>query len=169
MYTEHQVVVAPQRWLDPDHRSYRPGLSSYEAGGKYLDADTNEDLTGLTFFRGFISTTGPRPQMTVQAVLAAPQSGRKVHANLFKRSAGWRWLDDDDDRTVLVSVETGGRHFYTETVLFEVPITLARHPNKASEPRLRPCGNGDILFGPCTGMIAVRGREHPVYQSLIVH
>lgn len=166
------IIVAPQRWLDPSHPDYRPGLSSYEDGGKYLDSQTMADLTGLVMEDAVISVEGPFPRFTVGATTHRIPKGRVVRANLFKQSAGWRWTHASEEvaavRT-LISVESAGRHHYAMRVEFPDGVALARYLNAKCEPRLRPTTKG-VIDGMTAGIgwIAVRGKPHPVYEVLVV-
>ncbi len=45
-------------------------------------------------------------------------------------------------------------------------LILKKYPNSKTEPRLRPTVVGEIEIGPQIGNISVRGKEHPVYQSI---
>lgn len=170
----HMVIVAPQRWLDPNHREFRPGLSEYEHGGKYLSED-GIDLTMVSTSTAMIDVSGETPRFWISETNAVPpkssrKAGRVVRTNLFKKSAGWKWVEKliDADPNFLISVETGGKHFYTLAADFQGGLTLARYPDAKSEPRLRPTTVGVIAPEDRIGTILVRGREHPVYRRIVV-
>ena len=50
----------------------------------------------------------------------------------------------------------------------QVPTNLTRYPNAPSEPRLRPTGFGEVQLGEQIGKISVRGKEHPVYATVVM-
>jgi hypothetical protein len=45
---------------------------------------------------------------------------------------------------------------------------MARYPDKTSEPRLRPTGRGELVMGQEIGRIDIRGKEHPVYDTITI-
>ena len=65
-------------------------------------------------------------------------------------------------------MEHRGDHHYALHAHFPKGVDLARYENAPSEPRLRPTTRGNVSFGPQVGSISVRGKEHPVYDHVIV-
>jgi hypothetical protein len=211
------VRPTPQRFLDPNHPDYVPGLSWYTPGGKYLDAHTYEDLTGKSFASAIVTYAVRSAQFEVADEVAAPPSreiGPIVRVNIIRRSVGWAWVQlvprrdvlfreasmiavqqqnivrfpkaghyhgpgigwqdigahryNLDEVTSLVSVETGGKHFYATRVVFRSGLTLTNNPASRSEPRLRPTARGVLSFGNKVGEIYLRGKKHPVYDMITV-
>lgn len=169
------ILPAPQRWLDPENKEYKPGMGDFARGGRYLDMPSKEDVTGQTVARAFIDVSGEKPVFKASSKVIEPsQKGRGVRTiktNLFKKSAGWKWVEREDDiREVqtLVSVEEGSKHHYTLKADFPNGVTLQRYENAPSEPRLRPTTHGQVVLGRVIGKISVRGREHPVYDVITI-
>lgn len=170
----YSIQVVPQALLDPNHDRYRPIYGSYAQGGKYLVGDF--DVTGWTVQYPSIEVgRGLRQTQFVCDLPVAPlvrrPGERVVRVNLFRQSAGWRWINLGNERLqepwdTLVSVEHGGRHLYGIFVSADALI-LERYPQARSEPRLRPTGYcRDVLLGSQVGTIDVRGRQHTVYHSM---
>lgn len=154
------VRPVPQHALPP---------SDFRPGGRYFDS-AGRDLTGLTFEGGVIDVRDST-RLTVSGASRAPVArtkGAVVRANLFRRSAGWKWLTGGMDGSVLVSVQQGVRHFYALTVSFSSGITLASFPKARTEPRLRPSTYGTLALGEEIGRIMVRQREHVVHSIIEV-
>lgn len=174
------VFPAPQRMFDPQDRAFKPFLSQFEpqAGGRYLEMgkDGMTDITGQMPAQGVIGVdpTGKPIMKVSQGLLDAdPQTqGRKIKTNLFKKKAGWNWTqvpegypENPDSSFPLVSVEDGKQHYYVLQAEFPEGVDLARYPNSASEPRLRPTKKGKVHLGQQVGEISVRGKKHPVYDK----
>ena len=146
------------------------GVSNPTEGGNYIDLDTKDDLTGNTYQGGSVKIIDGRPVMETSDVPAEPatkESGNKVKVNLFKKKAGWSWIDYDGPDTI-VSTEQGGKHYYSLSSDFQTPVTLKTYPKQPSEPRLRPTSQGKIVLGEKIGSISVRGKVHPVYDQVTV-
>jgi len=179
------VMPAPQRMFDPNDPAFKPFLKDfeYQPGGRYLEMGPGgpRDVSGEIPAAASISVdaTG-KPSMLISedtlTSLPAPTRGRKVKANLFKKKAGWNWtqapegFDSNPPSSFpLVSVETGGRHFYSLKTDFPDGVELARYPQSKTEPRLRPTvTKGDVELGNVVGEISVRGKTHPVYDEVRV-
>ena len=137
--------------------------------GAYIGADKKE-MTG-SFTEGRVNVEDGikfgvgKPTTSVMDEKAA---GKKVKVNLFRQKAGWKWVGEPPvDTPTIISVEQGNKHFYTlDSDIGNVD--LAKYPNQKSEPRLRPSSRGDLEFGEEVGKINLRGKEHPVYDSIKV-
>ena len=147
------------------------------AGGQYLNASTKEDMTGHKAAHGSIGVLpGGRPYFNAskEAVEQTGTPGRgsaMAKTNLFKQKAGWNWVhapEGHEDTNTIVSVEHRGAHHYALNAHFPKGVDLARYPDAKSEPRLRPTTYGNITKGDHVGTISVRGKEHPVYDHVIV-
>lgn len=141
----------------------------YGGDGAYIGADKKE-MTG-SFTEGRVNVEDGikfgvgKPTTSVMDEKAA---GKKVKVNLFRQKAGWKWIGEPPvDTPTIISVEQGNKHFYTlDSDIGNVD--LAKYPNQKSEPRLRPSSRGDLEFGEEVGKINLRGKEHPVYDSIKV-
>jgi hypothetical protein len=157
------------RFVPPPAFFNRFAIESYERGGKFFDASTGDDLTGKTFSSGFIDVSTGKPRLFVDSPSSDIGIGNTYRTNLFKQRAGWKWISDNAPETsTIVSVEGGGRHVYSLRSDFGGGVALARYSDKASEPRLRPTAKGDLVLGQEVGRISIRGKEHPVYDSVRV-
>jgi len=146
----------------------------------------NVDLKDKTFNTANISVTPEGvPKFDVQNVInrdiEKPEGvkSKKVKVNLFKKSAGWKWLDkpENGNDNFLVSIERGEKspegksitkHYYTLNTDMTADTQLKYYPNQKSEPRLRPTAYDDLIFGNKVGEIDVRGKKHPVYDTIEV-
>jgi hypothetical protein len=146
----------------------------------------NVDLKDKTFNTANISVTPEGvPKFDVQNVInrdiEKPKGvqSKKVKVNLFKKSAGWKWLDKPEkgNDNFLVSIERGEKspegksitkHYYTLNTDMTADTQLKYYPNQKSEPRLRPTAYDDLIFGNKVGEIDVRGKKHPVYDTIEV-
>ena len=146
------------------------GVNSPTEGGNYIDLDSREDLTGNTYAEGSVKIIDGKPLLETNDAPAAPatkDSGNKVKVNLFKKKAGWSWVDYDGPDTI-VSTEQGGKHHYSLNTDFQTPVTLQTYPKQPSEPRLRPTSQGKVVLGNKIGSISVRGKLHPVYDQVTI-
>jgi hypothetical protein len=162
------VFPKPQRMFPEENRP---------AGGQYLNAKTKEDMTGHKAAQASIGIApNGRPTFNVSpdAVEQTGSHGKgnaTAKTNLFKQKAGWKWVDapeGHEDTGTIVSVEHRGHHHYALNAHFPKGVDLARYENSTSEPRLRPTTKGNVTKGDQVGTISVRGKEHPVYNHVIV-
>lgn len=149
---------------------------TYIAGGRYINPATREDLTGFTYAcGGSVGVNDGKPRFTVHGegskrdVVKESNRAPRVRINMIKQSVGWKWLGESAMKeTILVSVESGGKHFYALRADFKGAVTLSTFPNSPTEPRLRPTTRGLLSFSDIVGHIVMRGREHPVYAVITV-
>jgi hypothetical protein len=174
------VAVVPERFTgsrkDADRRGKYvepPGffkkfnISSYERGGRFFDAESGEDLTGKNYSTGSIDVSTGKPKLSVDNISEPIKNGSKFKTNLFKQSAGWKWTSENAPPTsTIVSIEGQGKHVYALKANFESGVELARYSEKKSEPRLRPTAYGELQLGSPIGEISIRGKMHPVYDSI---
>ncbi len=162
------VFPKPQRMFPEDARP---------AGGQYLNARTKEDMTGHKAAMASIGVNpGGRPYFNASPdsveQTGSPGRGSAIaKTNLFKQRAGWNWLqapEGHEDTSTIVSVEHRGDHHYALNAHFPNGVDLARYSEAKSEPRLRPTTRGNLTKGTQVGSISVRGKEHPVYDHMIV-
>lgn len=147
------------------------------AGGQYLNAATKEDMTGHKAAMASIGVQpGGKPYFRASPdsvdETGTPGRGSAItKTNLFKQKAGWKWAqapEGHEATDTIVSVAHRGQHHYTLNAHFPKGVDLARYENSPTEPRLRPTTKGNVTFGPKVGSILVRGKEHPVYEHVIV-
>ena len=145
-------------------------------GGDYLNPQTGEVLSGRNVSSANIKISPDgKPSFkvsndNVETVGSTGKGKTKIKTNLFKKKAGWKWTNSPEgyeDIPTLVSVEKGGKHFYTLETDFSKGVNLKKYENSKTEPRLRPTVNGELEFGNQIGTISVRGKEHPVYEKII--
>jgi len=161
------IFPKPERMFDEGSRP---------SGGEYIDPKTNDVLTGKNISSANISVKEGRPAFTGIAddVAEVGSSGKgtfKRKTNLFKKSAGWKWMDGPEeyaDLPTLVSVQQKGKHYYTVDADFPAGVNLTRYADSPSEPRLRPTLQAQpVELGDVIGTISVRGKEHPVYNRIV--
>jgi len=133
----------------------------------------NVDLKDTTFNTGNVSVTPEGiPKFTVQDPINRDiekvKGAKLTKVNLFKKEAGWNWIKRPDGANdkFLVSIEQGGKHYYTLNSDISADVQLKYYPNQKSEPRLRPTVYDDIILGEPVGEIDVRGVKHPVYNTI---
>ena len=176
-------MPAPQRMFDKTNKAYKAFLEKYgfTEGGRYLEMGKKgpKDITGEYPKQANISvdSTG-KPSLIIskETYTEPPEaSGKKIRTNLFKRKAGWKWIETPEGfdpnpqgNFPIVSVETGNKHYYSLSTDFPQGVELSRYAKKKSEPRLRPTTKGHLKFGGIIGKISIRGKEHPVYDNLTV-
>lgn len=170
--------MIPGGGFEPQKVFPAPEKISGVPGGQYLDATTKEPMSGA-FGQASVNVQSGKPEFLVQQplssnVLDIQDAGNKVRTNLFRKSAGWEWEGQPPAQTdTLVSVETripgekSDKHFYALSADYS-GLDLTRYPNAPSEPRLRPTTRGDVTVGNQVGTIKVRGKLHPVYDTVTV-
>ena len=170
-----RYVAPPEFWKKFD-------INEFERGGKFFDLETGEDVTDKTYATGTIDVTGKRPSLISDSLIdeMPVEKGRTWKTNLFRKSAGWKWISEDHPEIaaigtkekpdpVLISVEAGSDHFYTLKTDFPNGVQLASYPEQGNEPRLRPTHKGKIQLGNEVGRIRTSsGKEHLVYDSITI-
>jgi hypothetical protein len=177
-----KVAVVPERFTGTGAEETRRGkyvappkffgqfnISQYEKGGKFFDAETGEDITDKSYENASISVDGGKPSLVANNESESMGTGPIVRSNLFKQKAGWKWISENPPETsTIVSVEGGGKHVYTLRADFQNGVKMSRYPEKTSEPRLRPTGRGELVMGQEIGRIDIRGKKHPVYDTITI-
>ena len=144
-------------------------------GGQYLDTTTNKDITGRNITNASISVSPEgRPSFLgnikeVENVGSVGKGKTQIKTNLFKKKAGWKWtkpVKGYEEAPTLISVQQKGKHYYTLNTDFPRGVNLKRYENLPSEPRLRPTLTGELQLGKEIGEISVRGKAHPVYDTI---
>ena len=179
------VFPAPQRMFDPSDQAYKPFLESFgqTPGGRYLEMGPEgpKDITGeypASATLGVGPDGKPKFQVAPEQATNIPEPkgpGRKIKTNLAKKKTGWKWTQapegydpDPDGGFPIVSVNDGKDHYYTLNTDFPEGVELARYPNEASEPRLKPTRKGHVNLGQKVGEIEMRGKKHPVYDNITI-
>ena len=153
------------------------GVQQYTEGRFIEISGPNKgtDLTNETFTGGSVSIVNGKPVLLTEDTQAEDigtlkSTGPLVKTNLFKKSAGWKWTDQPQgiETNTLVSVEQGRNHYYTLDFQVNNPIKLANYKDAPSEPRGRPTTRGKPELGNKIGEISVRGKSHPVYDTITV-
>jgi hypothetical protein len=170
----------------PKNVAIDKGLSENEGIYKANIEGKDVDLKDKTFNTGQVSVTPEgvpvfNVQDPINRDIEKPKGvkSRLVKVNLFKKSAGWKWLDKPEggNDSFLVSIERGEnnakgksitKHYYALNSDITSDVQLKYYPNQKSEPRLRPTAYDDLVFGNIVGEINVRGKKHPVYDSIEV-
>ena len=157
------------RYVEPPKAFKRFDISQYEPGGKFFDAETGEDLTNKSYENASIAVVNGKPMLVANNEAESTGTGPLFRTNLFKQKAGWKWVSEGaPDTNTIVSVEGQGKHLYALQADFQNGVKMARYEGKASEPRLRPTGRGELTMGEQIGTIDIRGREHPVYDRVTI-
>ena len=122
-----------------------------------------------------VTANGAAAQLNVGTLEVPPSGelgrgmGKLVRINMFRRKAGFKILDQSRQPDYIVSVETGSSHYYAKSKVKVDGYARLRHfPEKKSEPRLRVETRGTLEFGNQVGTLSVRGREHPLYDVIVV-
>jgi hypothetical protein len=162
------IFPKPERMFPADQRP---------KGGEYLNPKTGDILTDKNVESASIYITPEgKPKFDAspieKEIVGSPSTkgATQIKTNLFKKSAGWKWLDVPDeykDIPTLVSVQNKGKHYYSIEANFPEGVNLTRYANSPSEPRLRPTVKGFVDLGKQIGTISVRGKEHPVYDKIV--
>lgn len=186
--TTKPVVPAPQRWLDPASKEYKPrfGAAGYEPGGRYLVPSDLTDLTGITPSAASIRVAPDgkasfmvSEEMSSLTPASSRIAGSTVKTNLARKNSGWSWVDVPEGYpanppgdfkliTVQHSAPKGEQgHKYALSVEYPTGVNLSRYA-KGDEPRLRPTVKGDVHLGNVVGKIRYGKQEHPVYDKIVV-
>jgi len=163
------------RYVAPPSFFQKFDIGEYERGGKFFDLETGEEITDKIYQTGTIDVSGKSPKLVSEQSAEDLEDGKTYKTNLFKKSAGWEWISENPPEVasigknpVLISVEGGKEHKYALKVDFTNGVQLKRYADKPSEPRLRPTGKGDLNLGNVVGEIDIRGKQHPVYDSITI-
>ena len=188
--TSEQIPVMPVNQDNLEKRGFE-----YQAGGRYINPKTKEDLTGKKVGNANIKIVpsmgvqGGRPMaafnvsdLDVDKVGSIGKGKTQVKVNLVKpttkgNKAGWSWVNVEDEElkdintlvSVLKVVDGKSEHFYTLETDFSKGAELKTYPSNPSEPRLRPTVVGDIELQEPVGTIKLRDREHPVYRKITTY
>lgn len=143
-----------------------PSVVAIPSEGKFVMDVTDEVVQDAT-----ISVIKGKPELDVQGVATGETLDKKmgniIRINMFRKSAGFKLSRDDANTDYVISIETGGKHFYVKSKVNIDGLAILKHfPDKKSEPRLRVETRGMLQFGKKSGFIRVRGRTHDLYESV---
>lgn len=143
-----------------------PPVVAIPSEGKFVMDVTDEVVRDAT-----ISVIKGKPELDVQGVATGEildkKMGNIIRINMFRKSAGFKLSRDDANTDYVISIETGGKHFYAKSKVNIDGLAILKHfPDKKSEPRLRVETRGMLQFGKKSGFIRVRGRTHDLYESV---
>jgi hypothetical protein len=154
-----------------------PAVVAVPSEGKFVMDVTDEAVQGakLRIFDG-------KPKLSVQRTISrgGPEwvegfvdedgldrdLGNIIRINMFRKSAGFTVKGVTNQPPYIISIETGGKHFYVEDLVSVDGLAILRHfPSKKSEPRLRLETRGTLSFSRQAKTVMVRGKPHKLYQS----
>ena len=188
--TEKAIPVMPVNQSSLEARGF-----DYQAGGKYINPITKEDLTGKNIGSANIKINpekgvqGGKPQADFivknVGVSEVGSKGKNIVTNLIKPSskgnkAGWSFMNKnkevDENINTLVAVVQDNKHYYTLETDFSKGANLKTYPNKKDEPRLRPSVKGNLEFGNVIAKIKMgkypdklKGKPHPMAGKDRIH
>jgi guanylate kinase len=159
----------------------RPALYKYSMLGK--------DVT-KTFAKWpviSVSDDGSQSELHVDSIYTDDFSkyhtrsrGNLVRINMFRRKAGFKVMKGDQELVTqpsyIISVETGGKHYYASNTVSARYAKLAHFPKKKSEPRLRLETRGNLEVAGRRQWewpepehhVIIRGKRHPLYEKMEV-
>jgi|GEM_PF-3573808 len=143
-----------------------PPVVAIPSEGKFVMDVTDEVVRDAT-----ISVIKGKPELDVQGVATGETLDKKmgniIRINMFRKSAGFKLSRGDANTDYVISIETGGKHFYVKSKVNIDGLAILKHfPTKKSEPRLRVETRGMLQFGNKSGFIRVRGKTHDLYDSV---
>ena len=95
--------------------------------------------------------------------------GNIIRINMFRKSAGFKVKGIEEQPSYIISIETGGKHFYVEKLVTVSGLAVLRHfPDKKSEPRLRVETRGTLSFSRQSKTVIVRGKPHKLYSTATI-
>ena len=188
--TEKAIPVMPVNQSSLEARGF-----DYQAGGRYINPITKEDLTGKNIGSANIKINpekgiqGGKPQADFivknVGVSEVGSKGLNILTNLIKPSskgkkAGWFFInknkDIDENINTLVAVVQDNKHYYTLETDFSKGANLKTYPNQKHEPRLRPSVKGNLEFGNIVAKInmgkypdKIKGKPHPMAGKDRIH
>jgi len=188
--TEKAIPVMPVNQSSLEARGF-----DYQAGGRYINPITKEDLTGKNIGSANIKINtekgiqGGKPQADFivknVGVSEVGSKGLNILTNLIKPSskgkkAGWFFInknkDIDENINTLVAVVQDNKHYYTLETDFSKGANLKTYPNQKHEPRLRPSVKGNLKFGNIVAKInmgkypdKIKGKPHPMAGKDRIH
>ena len=142
-----------------------PPVMAVPSEGKFVMDVTDEVVKGAR-----LRIHNGKPQLSVQRTITDEELdrglGNIIRINMFRKSAGFKVKGVDEQPSYIISIETGGKHFYVEGIVTVSGLAVLRHfPEKKSEPRLRLETRGTLSFSRSAKTVIVRGKPHKLYES----
>ncbi len=153
--------------------SFNPPVQPIPQEGRFSMDITNQIVKGA---KVKVVNRGKKSKLTVEKLEEPPSGeldksyGKIVRINMFRKRAGFKVVGAFSQPEYIISVETGGKHYYAKSEVEVDGYALLKHfPDKKSEPRLRVETRGYLeLYGE-ERTVVIRGKEHPLYDKIIVH
>lgn len=159
--------------VEHGHMKSNPPVKAVPSTGQFTMDVTGEFVKGASVV---VTANGAASQLNVGTLEVPPLGsldksyGKIVRINMFRRKAGFTVVDALRQPEYIISVETGGKHYYAKNkVEIDGFARLKHFPDKKSEPRLRLETRGDLeLYGE-ENTVVIRGKEHPLYEKIIIN
>ena len=175
---EKAVVVTDER-LTKDFKlagpewEANPPVQPIPKEGRFSMDITNQMVKGA---KVKVVNRGKESKLTVDKLEEPPSGeldksyGKIVRINMFRKRAGFKVVGAFSQPEYIISVETGGKHYYAKSEVEVDGYALLKHfPDKKSEPRLRVETRGYLELYGDERTVVIRGKEHPLYDKIIVH
>ena len=150
-----------------------PPVQPIPQEGRFSMDITNQMVKGA---KVKVVNRGKESKLTVDKLEEPPSGeldksyGKIVRINMFRKRAGFKVVGAFSQPEYIISVETGGKHFYAKSEVEVDGYALLKHfPDKKSEPRLRVETRGYLELYGDERTVVIRGKEHPLYDKIIVH
>lgn len=159
--------------IEHGHMKSNPPVKAVPSTGQFTMDVTGEFVKGASVV---VTANGAASQLNVGTLEVPPSGsldksyGKIVRINMFRKKAGFTVVDALRQPGYIISVETGGKHYYAKSkVEIDGYARLQHFPDKKSEPRLRLETRGDLeLYGE-EHTVVIRGKEHPLYDKIIIN
>ena len=150
-----------------------PPVKAVPSTGQFTMDVTNKIVKGA---KVTVTNRGKDSELSVGRI-ESPASGKLdkrlgkiVRVNMFRRKAGFKIKHEVSQPDYIISVETGGKHYYAKSEVEVDGYAMLKHfPEKKSEPRLRVESRGYLELYGREYTLVVRGKEHPLYDKIIIH
>ncbi len=162
----------------PERMYPKFGVKDGRKGGTYFTGKDLQDVTDNVYGKGSIDADLPGMKAKLDtsddlSTIPPRQKGKRIiKTNLYRREGKfggllWDWVGEPatgSGTEKIVSVYTGGKHYYALRVNFDTSIHLATYPKQKSEPRLRPTAYGSLEFGKVIGQINTRPTKNTIHS-----
>ena len=153
----------------------QPRRVSPTKGGRFVCK--GEDVTDQYADRPVITANNNESQLWVDGIRSLSNhslfwktQGNLVRVNMFRRKAGFKVIKNGKpiktQPDYIISVETGGKHYYALSEVSMEWAKLASFPSKKSEPRLRLETRGILVKSAGKGRVSIRGKMHPLFDKI---
>jgi guanylate kinase/GNAT superfamily N-acetyltransferase len=166
------VYQCGNHWHITSTPSINPPVKAVPSSGQFTMDVTGEFVKGASVL---VTANGASAELDVGTLEAPPSGelernmGNLIRINMFRRKAGFQILNQSKQPDYIVSVEQGNKHYYAKSeVKVDGYARLKHFPDKKSEPRLRVETRGSLELGDKIGTLSVRGKEHPLYDRIMI-